>query len=157
MKNMMIALAGFLVIALSGCAAVPMASLDTDAKAKNFKPLPNKAAIFIYRNEVFGAAIPLAVSINGHTLGQTAAKTYFRVDVKPGPYTISSMSENVSQLELNAKTGRSYYVWQEVKMGMWAPGSHLQEVNEAVGQAGVNECKLIASVTSDNSGIKTWR
>jgi len=147
MKKVVMLFASLFIVLLSGCASVPMASLDMDAKAKNFTPLPHKAAIFIYRNEVFGAAIPLALSVNGQILGQTAAKTYYRLNVKPGRYTITSMAENVSEMDLHVKAGRSYYVWQEVKMGMWAAGSHLQEVDESTGQKGVAESKLIASRT----------
>ena len=37
--------------------------------------------------------------------------------------------------------GKSYYVWQEVKMGMWMARSQLQEVDEQTGRKGVAECK----------------
>jgi hypothetical protein len=33
-------------------------------------------------------------------------------------------------------------VWQEIKMGMWQPGSQLHEVPEEEGRKGVLECKL---------------
>jgi hypothetical protein len=40
---------------------------------------------------------------------------------------------------------KNYFVWQEVKMGMFAPRSLLQLVDEGKGRAGVSECKLIES------------
>ncbi|MGA7750160.1 MAG: DUF2846 domain-containing protein [Gallionella sp.] len=150
MKNFLVLLAGALIVLLSGCASVPMASLDQDTKAKDFSPLLGKASLYIYRNENFGGAFPMTVSVNGKTLGQTAARTYFRLNLNPGKYTITSNAENVSNLDLTVDAGMNYYVWQEVKMGMWSAGSLLQQVDESKGRAGVTESKLIASSVSDN-------
>jgi hypothetical protein len=46
-------------------------------------------------------------------------------------------------VKVNASAGRNYFVWQEVKMGMWQAGSMLHLVDEVTGKAGVAECKLI--------------
>lgn len=150
MRNYVMLLVGVLVALLTGCASVPMASLDKDAKAKDYSTDPSKASLFIYRNETFGAAIPVTVSVNGKTLGQTAAMTYFRLNLSPGKYTINSHAENVSMLDLILEAGKNYFVWQEIKMGMWSAGSKLQQVGESIGRAGVSESKLIASSFSDS-------
>jgi hypothetical protein len=149
MKNLALLFVVSLVVTLTGCASVPMASLDLDAKAKDFAPLPNKGSVFIYRNESFGAAIPVAVSVNGRTLGQTASMTYFRLNIKPGRYIVSSHAENVSEVGLDVETGKSYFVWQEMKMGLWTARTNLQQVDEDKGRAGVSESKLIASSISE--------
>ncbi len=143
------AAAGF-VLLFAGCASVPLATSATDTKSKEFLPLPDRASVYIYRNENFGAAIPMAVSVNKRTLGQTAAKTYFHINVVPGRYSVESITENVSSLNLNLDAGKNYFVWQEVKMGMWSARSALQQVDEAKGRAGVLESKEIASTISDN-------
>ena len=75
MKKLTALVLTLLLALLSGCASVPMASLEQDTQAKDFSPIPNKAALYIYRNEMFGAAIPMSVSVNGRVLGQTAAPT----------------------------------------------------------------------------------
>jgi hypothetical protein len=134
-----------LILLLQGCASVPMAAMEEDANAKMFSPLPDKASIYIYRNEVFGAAIPLTVLVNGKKLGQTASKTYFKIDVLPGEYEIESVSENTSTLKLISEAAKNYFVWQEVKMGMWMARSLLQQVDDEKGRAGVTESKLIQS------------
>lgn len=143
-----------LAVTLVGCASVPMASLDQDNRAKEFSPPQNKAALYIYRNENFGAAVPMAVSVNGKALGQTVAKTYFRLNVMPGNYKIESFTENVASLPVTAEPGKNYFVWQEVKMGMWSARSQLQQVGEDVGRAGVMESKLIASSILDDDLVK---
>lgn len=150
MRNFAAAFSAVLVLLLSGCALVPMASLDQDTKAKDFSPIPTKASLYIYRNESFGAAIPMTVSVNGKALGQTAAQTYFRLNLTPGKYNVESHAENVSNLPLTTEAGKNYFVWQEVKMGMWMARSLLQQTDETKGRAGVMESKLIASSLSES-------
>lgn len=126
---------------VSGCASVPMASLDEDAKAKTFAVREGKSNIYVYRNESFGGAIPLTVALDGKVAGQTGPQTYFLFEVDPGTHEVGSIAENTSALKLDAAAGKSYYVWQEVKMGMWMARSQLQQVDEATGMKGVAECK----------------
>ena len=150
MKKILWLFAAAILVMFTGCASVPMAPLNLDTKAKEFSPVPNKASLYIYRNETFGAAIPMTVSVNGKILGQTAAHTYFHLDLIPGKYTIASHTENVSTLTLSTETEKNYFVWQEVKMGMWAARSHLQQVDEDTGSEGVKKSKLIASPISED-------
>jgi hypothetical protein len=124
--------------------------MGLDERAKDFLPPRDKASLYIYRNESFGAAIPMTVSVNGKILGQTAAQTYFLLNLPPGKYNIESHTENVSSLPLTMEAERNYFVWQEVKMGMWMARSLLQQVDERTGRAGVMESKLIASSISEN-------
>ncbi len=130
---------------VSGCASVPMASSDEDAKAKSFTVPANKSSIYVYRNESFGGAIPMTVSLDGKLAGQSGPKTYFMWEVEPGSHEVASIAENTSTLKLNTEAGKVYYVWQEVKMGLWMPRSLLQEVDPETGKKGVAECKRAQS------------
>src|SRR5262245_25959353 len=104
-----------LVAALaSGCASVPMASPEKDKAAKSDTVKPGKANIYVYRNEMFGAAIAMRVQLNGKEIARTGAKTYLLLEVDPGTHTILSDTENASSLSVNAVAGRNYFVWQEV-------------------------------------------
>lgn len=138
-------LAALIAVAVfvTGCASVPTANVERDNKAKTFSTLPGKANIYIYRNESMGAAIKMDVSIDGKILGQTAAKTYFAIEVEPGKHALLSKAENDSIVDVNAEAGKNYFVWQEVKMGLMYARNKLQLVDDATGKAGVNECKLI--------------
>jgi hypothetical protein len=130
---------------ISGCASVPMAAMDEDAKGKSFAVREGKANIYVYRNESFGGAIPIAVALNGRVAGQTGPKTYFLFEVDPGAQEVSSIAENTSALKLNTEPGKSYFVWQEVKMGLWMPRSLLQQVDDETGRKGVSECRRAQS------------
>jgi hypothetical protein len=130
---------------IAGCATVPMASLDDDARAKSFTVPSGKANIYVYRNETFGGAIPMTVSFNGRVVGQSGPQTFFLIEADPGTHEISSITENTSTIKLNAEAGRAYYIWQEVKMGFWMARSLLQQVDEATGRKGVAECNRAQS------------
>lgn len=131
---------------LAGCASVPMGDAQQDASLKKFGAPQDKAAVYVYRNETMGAAIKMPVALDGKIVGDTAAKTYIYQEVNPGPHTLVSKAETDSTLNLDTVAGKIYYVWQEVKMGMWSAGSKLQLVDEQTGQAGVSESKLVAPV-----------
>ena len=141
--------AGAIVIAAilaTGCASVQMASEEKDAAAKTFVAKKDKANIYVYRNETMGAAVKMPVALNGKLVGDTASKTYMKLEVPPGEHTLVSKTENDSILRVNAVAGKNYFVWQEVKMGMFAARSALQLVDESTGMTGVKECKLIQEV-----------
>ncbi|CAD6548891.1 hypothetical protein LMG28140_04677 [Paraburkholderia metrosideri] len=57
-------------------------------------------------------------------------------------HELVSKTENDSTLNIDAVAGKIYYVWQEVKMGMWAARSKLQPVDDDVGRNGVKESRL---------------
>ena len=138
---------------LTGCASVPMASLEADSNAKQFASNSNKANIYLYRNESFGGAVAMPVTLNGQMAGRTGPKTYFYWPVEPGEYEIASLTENTARIKVNARAGRNHYIWQEVKMGTWAARSELHEVSEEEGRKGVRECKL-AIATNQSAPTK---
>lgn len=128
---------------LVGCASVPMANIERDNAAKTFAPQADKANIYVYRNETFGAAIKMPVVLDGRLVGDTASKTYFLFVVPPGEHKLITKAENDSILPLMVEAGRNYFVWQEIKTGLWAARAKLQLVDESTGRKGVEECKLI--------------
>lgn len=140
-----------LLIALFGCATAPMAPIDKDTKAKLFETSQDAASLYIYRNENFGGAISMDISVNGRTVGQTAPKSYFKFDLIPGNYHIESKAENVSFLDITLMPGKNYFVWQEVKMGIFYARSKLLFVSDDEGKKGVLESRLInTSVSAQN-------
>ncbi|NSL56222.1 DUF2846 domain-containing protein [Uliginosibacterium aquaticum] len=128
---------------LTGCASVPMATPEQDAAAKSFAVTADKANVYIYRNESFGGAVKMPVVVDGKIVGDTLAKTYIKQEVAPGSHTIISKAENDAELKFDVAAGKNYFVWQEVKMGIWMARSALTLVDEAQGKEGVAECKLI--------------
>ncbi|MDD2720600.1 MAG: DUF2846 domain-containing protein [Gallionella sp.] len=139
-----------LAATLTGCAQVPMAPANLDQQAKGFPQPADKGSLYIYRNESMGGAISMPVSINGRVVGKSGPMTYFWFNLKPGKYALESIAENTSTLSLNVEPGKRYFVWQEVKMGVWMARSLLQEMSEEAGKKGVKECKMLAASIADN-------
>ena len=126
----------------AGCASVPLAPKEADVAAKTFKPPPGQANLYIYRNERFGAAARLNIALDGSVLGDTAAMTYLYTPIAPGRHTIVSKAENDSEATIDAKADTNYFLWQEVKMGLWTVRSALRQMPEKTGRDGVLECKM---------------
>ncbi len=143
LKKVIVSAAIISALFLSGCASVPMASIENDAKAKEFSVQKDKANIYIYRNESLGFAIKMPVLIDGMAVGDTAANTYVFKTVEPGKHTVVSKTEKDETLTIDTKVGNNYFIWQEVKMGVWSARSKLHLVNEEEGKKAVRECKLV--------------
>jgi hypothetical protein len=92
------------------------------------------------------------VLVNGKILGFTAGKTYFRVNVQPGTYSITSKVVDHSKpsiVTLNVDSGKNYFIWQEVYSNGFSHETRLHQVNEEEGRKGVLESQLIANTISD--------
>jgi hypothetical protein len=145
-RNVFTAAALLSVMFVTGCASVPMASEEQDKKAKTFAVQPGKSNIYIYRNETMGAAVKMPVVADGRIVGDTVSKTFILLSVDPGKHSLVSKTENDAVLDIVTEKNKNYFVWQEVKMGVWAARSKLQLVDDATGKKGVADCKLIQGV-----------
>ncbi|MGV3627432.1 MAG: DUF2846 domain-containing protein [Betaproteobacteria bacterium] len=137
--------AAFCLLIMSGCATVQMGDPQMDAKLKAFTPLKDKASLYVYRNEMFGAALTMLVMLDDKVMGQTGAKTYLHAELPPGKYRLTSGAENNFTLDFEAVAGKIYYVWQEVKMGLLRGRAELHMMDEKSGKAGVLESQLAAT------------
>lgn len=129
---------------LSGCATVPIASKEDDAKLKTFqKPADNKSGIYIYRNSFVGQALKKNIYINGEMIGESANKVFFYKEVEPGEQTLSTESEfSENDLKVSTEGGKNYFFEQYIKMGVFVGGAGLKAVSDAEGMKNVQECKL---------------
>ncbi|KRC29031.1 hypothetical protein ASE28_19060 [Acidovorax sp. Root219] len=131
-------------LALVGCAQVPRAGVTEEAKAKQFAPQAETASLYIFRDELFGGAISMPVNLNNQNLGYTGPKSFFYLNVAPGRYTIESMAENQASISIDVQAAKNYFVWQEVKMGLFQARSNLTQTDDARGRQGVLASKMIA-------------
>ena len=130
-------------IGMTGCASVPMAARSDDAAAKQFAPVADKGTVYIYRDEIMGAAIKMPLLVDGVSIGDTGPKTYLEVALPPGTHSVTSKTEKDVTISLDVQAGKTYFIWQEVKMGMWAARSQLHIVDEAKGKKGVLDCSMV--------------
>lgn len=143
MRGAFFILFGILILSSVGCTSVPMATPEQDAAAKEFRPVAGYSRIYLYRDEVFGGAVSMPVAMDGKVAGGTGPNSYFAWDVPAGRHEITSMTENIDAVTIEAAPSQCYYVWQEVKMGWFQARSRLHVMEVEKGQKGVGRCKLI--------------
>ncbi|SEM39438.1 Protein of unknown function [Luteibacter sp. UNCMF331Sha3.1] len=131
------------VSVLSGCASVQKADRGASDQAKVFAPLTDKGVVYVYRDEILGGAIKMPVKVDDVVAGQTGPKSFLQLALTPGHHTIASLSEKDAALPIDVEAGKTYYVWQEVKMGVMSARSALHLVTADVGKAGVRKCDLL--------------
>ena len=126
---------------------IVLASRNADTEAKKFLPVTDKAVLYIYRNQFIGSAWQIPITINGQLIGNTGGFTFFRKALSPGEHTIESWADEPVEITLSLEAGKIYFVRQETTTGFTQIRAKLHLVDEATGQAGVNQSRLILSET----------
>lgn len=139
-----------LLVILSGCASVPMASKELDSAAKTFPPPPaDKSGIYVFRNSFLGQGLRKRVSIDGRKVGDTANKVYFYKVIAPGTHTIATESEfGDNSISFQSQAGKNYFARQYITMGAFVGGSNVEMVDEEDGKKEVLQCDLAQSTSS---------
>jgi hypothetical protein len=100
---------------LAGCTATPPSPApDVDAQARLFKPVADKAVIYIVRDRGDFFTGPVRLAVDGKDVGETVPNTYLRIESDPGTKVIVSHTDPPATLELKTLPGALYYVWQDV-------------------------------------------
>lgn len=126
---------------VAGCAK--LAPPEVDTLAKLMQPIPDKAVVYLFRNEPASAPWEIKVRIDGKDMGATSANTYFRWVVEPGRHVIVSEADNHAGLVLDAEPGRVYYVWQDVQFGFFQPRTELQLVDQQTAEIALRSCYML--------------
>ena len=122
---------------------VLLASRDADMEAKKFLPVPDKAVLYIYRNQFIGSAWQIPITVNGELIGNTGGFTFFRKTLPPGEHVVESWAENPTQITLYLEAGKIYYVRHKTRSGMTKIRAGLHLVDEATRREGVKQAKLL--------------
>lgn len=135
-----IALAGAIVVLVTGCASVPMESKEVSEQAKRFAPpAQGKAGLYIFRVGGPGSALKKDILVNGKCLGESAPDVFFYEEVAGDQeHTIATESEfSPNEIKLAVTSGINYFINQYIKLGVFVGGANLEVVKEAEGKAAV--------------------
>ena len=131
------------VIFITGCTAtIPLATPKADRDAKKFINHPAKSTIYIYRDEAYGRNMKVPIFFDSKLLGNTIGKTYYMVITNPGVHSIVAIAEIPESLTLHTKANKTYFIWQEIKMGQMQGRTKLHLVNPEKGKHGVLKSRL---------------
>lgn len=103
---------------------------------------PGKALIYVIRPTHYGGSDQAKLAVDGKWVGVNRMMTYFYFTLDAGPHYFCSQSENRSLLSLVVEPGKTYYLQQKIRMGMFKAQNDLQLLEEDEGKRGLAKCKL---------------
>lgn len=115
----------------------------TDKKQHPVPEAPaDKALIFVIRPTLWGNKIQTKLAVDGQWKGVNRGNNYFFFTLDPGEHYFCSDAENRSVLALNVEAGKTYYLQQKIRVGLWKARNKLVVLDEAEGKKGLAECHL---------------
>ncbi len=118
-------------------------SARTDKKQHPVPEAPaDKALVFVIRPTMWGNKIQTKLAVDGQWMGVNRGDNYFFFTLDPGEHYFCSDSENRSVVTLNVEAGKTYYLQQKIKVGMWKARNKLAVLDEVEGKKGLSECHL---------------
>ena len=137
-------------LAMTGCASVPMESMEETSTAKKFNlPAEGNSGLYIYRNSFVGSALKKDVWIDGKCIGETAPDIFFYEAVEGDTsHKVSTESEfSPNDLLINVKSGMNYFIRQYIKLGVFVGGAGIELVDEEQGKEEVSELDMATKGT----------
>ncbi|MCY1523910.1 hypothetical protein D9M68_588240 [compost metagenome] len=136
-KMLKLATSAVCVMAIAGCANVPMAPAEQNKQAKSF-PAPDegKSGLYVYRDSFAGKALKKDVYVDGKCLGETADRVFFYTQVAGDEqHKVSTESEfSPNDLMVMMEAGKNYFVRQFIKIGVFVGGAGVEQVTEEEGK-----------------------
>ena len=134
---------------LGACAGVPMATPQENAIGKRFEPPPaDKGAIYLYREGLLGAAVPVNVTVGGGVNIALGPDTWVRLEGDPGPLEVRCAGDSGAGRRVDVAPGETRYVEVAYRIGLITPGCSVAEVSPNQGQSAVSRGKrAVASGT----------
>jgi hypothetical protein len=119
-RNKIAVLMALSMLGLSGCGGLLyMLRKDSSPTASSIQPAPGKAALVVARTTAFGGAVWFTTYLEKEVIGVTGGKSYFaKTDIEPGEHYVVSSSENKQAVKVNFEPGKTYYMLQNVSMGV---------------------------------------
>jgi hypothetical protein len=125
-------------VLVSACATTPLASVDADRQGKTFQALPQQAALYIYRESIFGAATSVSVELDHQPLGRLTADTWMRLDLRPARYTVRCATmENSDAAVVDLAAGQVRFLEVAMRVGWTWPRCAVVEADASEGRSAV--------------------
>jgi hypothetical protein len=90
-----------LIAGLTGCTSTPQASRERDSEAKRFGSSPATSTVYVYRTDT--ATDDSVLWVNGHLIGSTLPRTFFRIHLDPGRHVLTGMAVDNGRIMLDTR------------------------------------------------------
>ncbi|HUF82582.1 MAG TPA: hypothetical protein VMN03_15710 [Burkholderiales bacterium] len=131
-----------LALLVAGCVQ-PLPYTPADIQAKRFEALPDKAVIYVVRDDPDFTNEPSTITLDDSGMITTYPGTYYRWEAEPGVRRIEGYVGDLGRIALPVEAGRIYFVLQRVSYFMRFPQSHFNLVAEPHGRAVVGRSELV--------------
>lgn len=129
-----------------GCVSMPTADPKVSEQVKQFEaPASGNASVYIYRSDsIVGGLQKKDVWVDGECLGETIRGAFFHKEVEGNKEHVFSTESEFSpnHLKLNTETGKTYFIKQYIKPGVFVGGANLKVVDDAEGKKAISESRL---------------
>lgn len=127
------------VALLAGCASTAQVLPFPDQSKRVVNP--EKARIYVMRTSIVGPIFPMEVYEGDRLVGKNGPKGYVCWECWPGPVAVTGVCFNRSTIEVLAKRGQAYYIWQHAIPGYQRLDNRLELVSETQGKELLKKCK----------------
>lgn len=137
------------VLAVTGCASVPMGDPARSAELKQFAPKTDVAQIYVCRNSrTMGMGIRPDVELNGKQIAIIPRSTYIYQELKPGNHTLVVKTlEHDSKLPFTIAAGEQKFFQTWISPGFIAGWGIIDEIDPAKGKECVADGELVESAS----------
>ena len=94
----------------------------------------DKALIYVMRTSMMGNKVQTKLAVDGEWKGVNRGHNYFFFTLPPGLHYFCDQAENRSVLVLTVEAGKTYYLEQQIHMGVMKARTDLVAMDEAEGQ-----------------------
>src|SRR4051812_45951092 len=121
------------MLALPGCAALVLMTMEPEQRAALFLAPADKAVIYFYQDRAGEAAAAPAVYLDGEPIGEPTAAGFWYREVNPGVHSVALADDPAQAISLATEAGHLYFVGEEVDCAARST-PNLHAVNEAAGR-----------------------
>ncbi len=137
--------------ALAGCAS-GRADPSLDAEAKQFRPLADKACLYVTPSI---SSMSVTIALDGRKVATLVDTTFLRLDVPPGRHVLAVspasllpafLKETPDTITVEAEASHCYYLrvlWGEGQQGWREFRVYWARVTETVGQREINIRRMV--------------
>lgn len=138
-----------LALAAAGCATIPRAPREADARARTMDVPEGRALVYVFREDALEGAYTLPLLANSIRIGELPLDAYWLLDVPPGELRLEfPFGDGATRLRMRVEAGARYFVRQSVRR--WpmetvrVQTAKLVPVDERTGRAGLGRLLRVA-------------
>jgi hypothetical protein len=125
----------------AGCTQLPPS--PADIQAKKFETLPDRAVIYIVRNDPDFSRDGATLLLDDTVTITTYPGTYYRWEVAAGAHRIAGFAADAGNTTIKVEAGKIYFVQQSFVPGPFTPRSHFHHVPASRGRSIVMRGELV--------------